>query len=443
MLMDSDFWKVIVDKSLAGIYIHDESFRVIYVNDIVEKATKYSKEEIYKLRNIFELVYPEDREKMEERMKDLFNKGRIFYETRYVTKDGKVRWAWGYVLAIEYKGKKYGVGCWVDVTRLKKYEKELKDSAELHKVLIEESLTPVYIVQDDKFVYINKAFEEVTGYKKEELLGKNPFSLIYPDDREFVYQRYIERLKGIRESETYNFRVLTKSGETRWIVVRPDRIIYRGKPAIAATFLDITEIYKMKEELERKNEYLILLNRVLRHDIANALTFIRFALEEGDEYLRKRAIERVDYITNLIKNVRELEFALEELRPIRVDEVVREVARSYNVDLKLEKATILANSGLKIVVNNLIQNAVTHGGGKVRVEVLRDGKECILRVKDNGKGIPDEMKGKIFEEGFSTSNGSGLGLYIVKKLIEIYNGEIRVYDNTPSGAIFEIRFKLL
>ncbi len=438
-----EFWKTIVDKSLAGIYIHDENFKILYVNEIVEKVTGYSKEELYNLPSIFEFIHPEDRERVKEKHKKLFEGEKVFYEMRYLTKSGKERWAWGYVLPLEYEGRKYGIGCWIDVTRVKKFEEELKDSSELQRIFIEESLTPVYIIQDGKLVYINKAFEEISGYKKEELLGREPFFLIHPEDREMVYKRYVERIKGLRGKETYSFRFITKNGEIRWVTIRPDRIIYRGKPAIAATSHDITEIYKMKEELEKRNEYLLLLNRILRHDIANALTYVRFALEEKDDRICKNAIERVDYIISLIKNVRELEHALEELKAIRMDEIVREVAESYDVDFKAEEVVVLANSGLRSVVTNLIQNAMTHGKSRIEVEVLKEGEFGILRVKDYGKGIPDELKEKIFEEGFTTSKGSGLGLYIVRKLVEIYGGEIKVYDNYPSGAVFEVRLKAL
>ena len=69
-----------------------------------------------------------------------------------------------------------------------------------------------------------------------------------------------------------------------------------------------------------------------------------------------------------------------------------------------------------------------------------DGRWGVLRVADTGKGIPDHIKQRIFEEGFTTG-GTGIGLFIVKKLTDILGGAISVYDNEPSGTIFEVRFK--
>jgi signal transduction histidine kinase len=66
----------------------------------------------------------------------------------------------------------------------------------------------------------------------------------------------------------------------------------------------------------------------------------------------------------------------------------------------------------------------------------------IFRVSDKGKGVPDELKERIFEPGFSTGGGTGMGLFIVKTLAEILGGKVRVYDNVPSGAVFEVTFLL-
>ncbi len=433
-------WEKIVENSLAAIYIHDRSGKIVYVNDIVTKATKYSKEELYALPSILELAYPEDREKLKRMVEEVFEGKSVLYEGRYVRKDGKVRWAWGIATPIEIDGEIYALGNWVDITRIKELEEKLRESEEFYRTLIEESLAVVYILQEGRLVYANKAFEDMTGYKVEEVLGKNPAFLVHPEDREIVWRRYVERERGLRPIETYSWRIITKRGKVKWITARPNRIIYRGKPAVAATALDTTEIHRLREQLENKNEYLRLLNRILRHDIANALTFVRFVLEETNSELAKKALERIDYITDLLADVRSLETALDEVRPVRLDKLVAEVAESFdNVELDLEEVKVRANEGLKTVVQNLIHNAITHGGGKAVVEVRREQGWGILRVKDYGDGIPDELKEKIFEEGFSTKSRSGLGLYIVRRLIEIYGGEIHVYDNEPRGSIFEVK----
>ena len=192
MEFDVNFWRKVVDKSLAAIYITDESGKVLYVNDIVERATKYSKEEIYSMDSIFELAHPEDRKYLRKEFNELGEEGK-FYESRYITKDGRVRYVWGFTAKFNFLGKSYIIGNWIDVTKAKELEQALRESEEFYKTLVEDSLTPVYLLQDGVMIYVNKAFEEAIGYKREEIVGRNPFFLIHPDERGIVYKRYVER----------------------------------------------------------------------------------------------------------------------------------------------------------------------------------------------------------------------------------------------------------
>ncbi len=433
-------WKKILDKTLAGVYIIDKNGKFIYVNDIVEKATRYSKEELYKI-DVFKLVIPEDLEKAREYLDRTIRGETLFYEIRYLRKTGEVRWMWGFSAPIEIDGEIYVLGNWIDVTRAKKMEHELRVSEEFHGALIEESLAPVYIIQKGKLVYLNKAAEEVAGYSKDELIGRDPSFIIHPEDREEVMRRYFEKEKGLGGVETYSYRIVRKDGRVRWITIRPVRITYNDEPAVAATVLDTTEINELNEELKKRAEYLSLLNSILRHDIGNALTTISAALELDDPKLKSLAMKKVEYIRDLIADVRELESAIGVMKPVNLVGIIRDVASRYNVEVKVEEEVfVTANEGLRCVIENIVINAFVHGGEgvKVTIEAFRDGKWAVCRITDNGKGIPDEIKPRIFEKGFSTAGGTGMGLFIAKLLVEAYGGKIEVKDNKPSGAIFEI-----
>ncbi|MDI9642405.1 MAG: PAS domain S-box protein [Archaeoglobales archaeon] len=436
-------WKTLLDKTLAGVYLINKRGEFIYLNDIVERATRYSKEELYRM-NIFQTTFQEDLDKVKSYLERVLSGETVFYEARYVRKDREVRWMWGFSSPIEIEGEIYALGSWIDVTRAKKLENELRNREEFYRALIEESLTPVYIVQNRKILYVNKAFEGLTGYSKEEILGKE-FFMIHPEDRELVIGRYLERESGVREIETYSFRIIRKDGKVRWITVRPSKINLNGKPAVAATVLDTTEIHELNVELKKRAEYLSLLNSILRHDIGNALTAISAALELEDEKLKIHAREKVEYIMRLIADIRKLESAIEIIKPINLAEVVKDLANRYSIEVNVQDLFVYANEGLRSVFENIVSNAFLHGGKNVRVviEAYRNGKWAICRISDNGRGIPDEIKTKIFEKGFSTANRTGMGLFIAKWLIDAYGGKIEVKDNKPSGAIFEIKLPIL
>ena len=98
-----------------------------------------------------------------------------------------------------------------------------------------------------------------------------------------------------------------------------------------------------------------------------------------------------------------------------------------------------------ISFGDIVRNAIVHGEAtKIEVEVKNENGTCITSIVDDGIGIPDDLKERIFEEGFKHGDrgGTGLGLYLVKKMMERYQGEISVSDNTPRGAIFELRFPI-
>lgn len=445
---NANFWREVVENLLAGVFLVDEKLRLRYVNKIVEIATGYRRDELYSMR-VFHLAHEDDYPKIFEAYNRAITGERIFIENRYFTKDGRLRWSWGYLVPIEYKGERLGVGNWIDVTRVKKLEQRLRESEEFYRMLIEDSLTGVYIVQNDRFVYINRAFEEIVGYTREEILNKDPFSIVHPADREIVRKKYLKRVLESSPTETYSWRVIRKDGKVRWVTARPSRITYRGKPAVAATTIDTTQIHEMAEELRRKTEYLTLLNKILRHDIMNDLTVVRAALELRDEKLIENAISRINRMTELIKEIKILEEVGGDRKAVNLAEYVRDVAEVYReeaeIRLNLEDVYVMANEGLKAVLHNLIRNAIIHGGKKpieITISVFRDDGMGVMVVADNGVGVPDEIKDRIFEEGFSGESGTGLGLFIVKKIVELYGGSIKVMDNKPSGAVFEVRLPL-
>ncbi|MEG9195042.1 MAG: PAS domain S-box protein [Candidatus Methanoglobus sp.] len=177
-------WKEILDKTLAGVYILDSEGRFVYVNDIVERATRYTKEELYKM-DIFKITIPEELEKAKEYLERTIKGETVFYETRYVRKNGEIRWMWGFASPLEIGGEKYSLGSWIDVTRAKRLENELRNREEFYRALIEESLSPICITQKGKISYVNKAFEEFTGYSRDEMIGKELF-IVHPEDKELA-----------------------------------------------------------------------------------------------------------------------------------------------------------------------------------------------------------------------------------------------------------------
>lgn len=322
---------------------------------------------------------------------------------------------------------------------------QVEDQEELFEILLRESLVGNFIIQDEKFVYFNETVEKITGYSFEELFNLNPFDLVHQEDREIAYEKYMVRMNGIKDDETYSFRLIRKDQSLRWITARAFCVSYMGKPAVAVNAMDTTPLLELSEELKKKNELLKHLSSILRHDILNDLAVISAAIELRDEELLQKASERISKIEEKISDVRKLEEEMGELKTLNVADLAYSVVEKYKGDASInftsERVFARVDESLKSALENIISNAIVHNPSRVEIEVKvsREGEECVIKISDNGVGISDELKEKIFKEKVSTRKGGGLGLLITKKILDIFGGSIRVYDNTPKGAVFELR----
>lgn len=224
------------------------------------------------------------------------------------------------------------------------------------------------------------------------------------------------------------------------------------KSGFILTFRDETAAVEAYKRIEELNEILRLISKLLRHDILNRITVARANLEILSDEIQSeriaRAMEALDEATELIKRARSFEETLisGELLEMEILDVLDKIARQYRDRIEVRvygSARVLADEAIYSVFSNLIDNSIKHGQSTaVEIRVEKRGEFAVITVKDNGSGIPVEIIDRIFEEGFSYGNkaGSGLGLYIVKKVIERYGGQIRAYND--NGAVFEIKLRL-
>jgi diguanylate cyclase (GGDEF)-like protein/PAS domain S-box-containing protein len=128
----------------------------------------------------------------------------------------------------------------------------IRQSEELYKALAEKSIAGVYVVQDGKFRFINANAASYAGYTREELLGQEASLLVSPEDMEKVKQNAKAMLRG-EISSPYEFRIITKQGETRWIMETVTSILHNGRPAILGNSMDITESKQAEEVLRERD----------------------------------------------------------------------------------------------------------------------------------------------------------------------------------------------
>ena len=222
---------------------------------------------------------------------------------------------------------------------------------------------------------------------------------------------------------------------------------------------------QQQRELRQRNAELALLNQVVRHDIRNDVAVIlgwgdglKPHVDEAGQESLDRMLSAGEHITNITETVGDFLDVLEgdsepELHPVDLESVLTneiEKARSAydaagitvegDLDSGLE---VMATDLLPSVFRNLLNNAVSHNDKpepEITITVEDDDETVSVAIADNGPGIPDSRKDEIFGRGEMglESPGSGIGLYLVDTLIEMYNGSVTVEDNDPEGSVFTV-----
>ncbi len=337
-----------------------------------------------------------------------------------------------------------------DVTELKRLEERARELEEWFRTLAEFTPVAVLVYQDGKYRFANRAAEEITGYSREELVSGDVFKIFRDEDRDLVREMAKRRLSGERVPP-YTIRIRRKDGSERIVQVYGSRVTFGGKPAGIVAAVDVTEIEEERRRMSELTKMLGLINKILRHDVLNVLTSAMAYLDlyeetKNEEYLKKLR-DAIEKCTSIVKNIRSFEDVVRrgELKCVNVRKILDDVVRFFHVDICIRgDCEVIADEGLRAIFENIINNAVIHSGtDRIEIDIKGVGDWCEVRIADYGKGIPDEIKERIFEEGFKYGEKAqtGVGLYIVKRLVERYGGGVRVEDNYPSGTVFVIRLR--
>ncbi|MDO8677021.1 MAG: PAS domain S-box protein [Acidobacteriota bacterium] len=408
-----------------------------------------------------------------------------YVEFPAITKDGREVWlgqnAW---IVLDATGQYTGMQAVArDITERRGAEDALRAAEAKYRALVEQSLVGVYILQNERLVYVNPKGADILGYAQQELLDlPSAYSLLHDQDRAIV----IDQLARLGTAGASSVQLTVRGTRKDSTVVQTEAFCtiteFGNQPAILATVIDISDRVKLEDQLRhsQKMEAVGRLAGGIAHDFNNLLTAIRGNAElmsnrvkhdpamaaEVDEILH--AADRAASLTRQL-----LLFSRKQvLQPVALDlnEIVGNVARmarrliGADVQLRLELAPTVAQvladpAQIEQVLLNLIVNArdaMPHGGriqvstenARLRIGApdtthsgLAPGPYVLLAVADNGVGMDQSTQARIFEPFFTTKEtgrGTGLGLATAYAIVRQSGGAITVTSERGEGASFRV-----
>ncbi|MBE0650600.1 MAG: PAS domain S-box protein [Bacteroidales bacterium] len=236
-----EHFKRFVDHDISGDYLENEN-EVLYCNRKVLEIFEFeSLQELnsFGTSNLYE--NPKDREKLNQDLKT--GKKVENREFRMFTKNGRP------IVVLENAYADFDeegnivtmYGYLIDITEQRHSEDLLQASENLFRTLMESTSAGIIIYDQEHFLFTNPAVSNLLGYSREELLKMNYWDVVHPDHRDIIKERGHQRINKESVSSHYQFKIITKSGETKWIDYTAAQTMYQEKIAAIGTLYDITK----------------------------------------------------------------------------------------------------------------------------------------------------------------------------------------------------------
>jgi PAS domain S-box-containing protein len=254
-----------INNTPMAVMEFDSEMKVLQWSKKSEEIFGWTAEEVVGSNiDFFDFIYPDDRGLVKNAIEDLSGEqvNNVVFN-RNLTKDGRVIFCeWYNSVLRDEEGKTIGIMSLAqDVTERKTIELELQEAESKFRNLVEQSMVGVYIIQDDKLMYVNPTFARIFGYEPEDIPSDfPPAKIVHEDDRDRVFKNVQSRIRGENTSMNYEFKGLHKAGDMLTLEVFGSFTIYRGKPAIIGTLIDITERNKSIARLEASEQALKISN---------------------------------------------------------------------------------------------------------------------------------------------------------------------------------------
>jgi len=463
-------YRDLIEYSPLAISIHSEG-KIVFANEQSGKLLGFNSSQELIGRDVFDFVHKDDLEAVRRRMLAIYKGGSAapIVEERFIDANGKEVIVEVAGIPYEFEGKRAIQTIARDVTDKKKTEGVLKRSEQLLSQLFEN--VPIGIVLLDekrRVVQINKGFEGIFGYSNDEAFGQRINDLIIPKEARgeaINLTRLITGGKVIKEVETTR---KTKDGRLVPVMIYGLPVKMKGKViAVYGIYVDMTVSKNVEEQLKVRNEeldnFVYKVSHDLRAPLSSTLGLIHLAKLEGKDadlkhyiYLIGDRILQLDrfiadvlsHSKNLNQEVVNTEIDFQKI----IDDSFEELnylpgATTIEREISIDKAPF-KNDHWRIseLLRNFISNAIKYlnpeiDSPHIKINIEIDEEKAVILFEDNGIGIAEDLQPNVFDMFFRAteySEGSGLGLYIVKNAIDKMGGTVRLESTLYEGTKFHV-----
>lgn len=471
-------------KNLPGVvYRGYRDWSVRFLDSTIKELTGYDFKEFNSRKMKWsDVIVEEDLKTVSESFRKALKTGKSYVrEYRIKTKDGSTRWIQDRGQIVHNNGgeRESISGVFFDITERKQVEKE----RDLLATAIEQAAESVIVsARPGTIQYVNPAFEQLSGFTRKEIVGKN-FRILKSDRHDESF--YKEMWDVISSGEIWSGHITNRMKDDTLREFETKISPVRDSSGEVVNFVsvsrDVTQEIALQAQLQQtqKMQAIGTLAGGIAHDFNNILaavigyTEIAIAdVEKGGllhDNLKEvlKAGERAkDLVNQILTFSRQSE---QDLKPIKVELIVKEVLKliraslpatiEIHQDLKSNAAVLGNDTKIHQVLMNLCTNAahaMGEKGGMLDVSLadveldadyaakhfdIKPGPYLKLSVRDTGQGISSDLLGQIFDPFFTTKQqgeGTGMGLSVVHGIVKSHGGTISVYSEPGEGSIFNV-----
>ncbi len=465
-------YEKILDLFPGMISVIDEDFRIVYLNQKLKE--RFGRDLEGKV--CYEALYSYE-EPCPWCKKDLVigSHKSLVWEIKSPKDE---RWYQIRSIPLDIEGKTHYLSFIFDITEKKTLEKKVESQLKFFQEILERNPAVILFNQEGKLTFVNETFEEVTGYSREEVLGKSIFDILVPEEDADTWKKHAEEVYQGTFKKGVELPVKTKKGLKilLWNCMKVEDP--NGIPTIVGLGVDITEKKQVFEQYlqAQKMESLGRFTGILLHELNNLfmalqgyLGVAKLKLSEPEKV--KEYLERMETLIDRWRGMSQdlLAFArktpgktqlldLAEFLNGYADTLSKILGNKISLEVSVPPKGYFVRMNpvhIQQILFNLASNSreAMPEGGKVRITLervfvsketasllnLNSGPYLVLTFEDDGPGIPQEVLPYIFEPYFTTKeSGSGLGLSTVYSLVKQYKGHIAVYSSPGQGTTFRI-----